>query len=180
MIVDYRRNILVVVVAAIVQPSRAINTPCHNLQSCVFDRERMLGRHDAALLIVDFCQSQEGPCHNLEASDGKVWDGGGGGDIAFEGVDALVKVDSLHAKLWFILDPVENVALEDRLRPHAARIDAGVLICLDHIFRRLLLGISIKQNVDLGRLQLWRKLQIPAINQADVLILGEDNTAGRV
>lgn len=179
-IVYHRLHILIVIIPALVQPPRALETPRHDLQPRILDRERVFRRYDGVGLIIDLREREKGRRHDLDTTGRELGDGRCCGREAFLGFNAIVKIDSLLAEGRLVVDPVEDVVGEERLRPYAVGRNASGLVGVDHVLRVLLLCVALERHLDLGRFELWCEFQAPAVHEGDVLIVRHNCPAGRV
>lgn len=153
-------------------------SPSNDVQSISLDRLRVLRWHNSLIRrTADADQHGNGRANDVDTGSF------GDGEVlhsrckVFWGIEFL-KIDGLLAKVMVILQPVDNVIVEERLGPDTRYIDLLLAECVDKILGVLLLGVAIERH---GHLR-WRGLELRCevsvarvrFHEVNVLIEGQE------
>lgn len=158
--------------------ARALQTPGDDLKAQLIRLLGVVAGDNLAVLAGD--EVRQGRGDNLDAVGVVLGEVGDGGVHAVK-VGNLVEVHGLLGELWLVLEPVEQVVVEEALGPDAAGGDAGLLEGVDELLGVLLLGVvALEGHGHLGGLELRGELQAEGLCHGDVLLERERGAAGVV
>src|SRR5215510_4059661 len=63
------------------------------------------------------------------------------------GIEVVIEVDSLLAKLRFVFDPVPDVIEVEGLREHIFRMNASLLVLVNHLLAIVILGKAVEWHL---------------------------------
>lgn len=171
------RDVVILVRSSLLQGPRTLQGPSDEVEASLL-RSLRVRRGDNFAAVRSVKQSEDGRRQGahallvqlLHVTDSRL--------VALFRVDARVEVDGLLSEAGFGLDPVQDVILEERLRPYARGADAGLLVLVNELLGVGFLGVvALEGHLDLGGLELWSELQAQALGDFDVCLVVQGGSA---
>ena len=173
-------RVVIAAVRAVAEESRPLERPGDDVEA-EFLGLLSIGTRDDVLVLVESDEVLKRRSDDTDTVGCALSELLSGDGECLRSLALRVEEDGLLAKLGLVLDPVQDVIVEEGLGEHARGMNASSLVLVNHLLGVLLLGVvTLEGHGDFGGLELGGEAKTEALDEFNVLLVRQDGGAGSV